>query len=125
MDSAAFVTVDDARVCVCRCDAGDPDQRPVPGAADRRRHQRQHRRQRLQQPARPLPPLMVILPQPPSVLFLPSHRKPACSSLALESGRCFLWFWGGTVRLILAFCLYRGSGRGCIDASASMIWITV
>ena len=30
--------------------AGDPDQHAVPGAADRRRHQRQHRHQRLQQP---------------------------------------------------------------------------
>uniref|UniRef100_A0A453T2L4 Uncharacterized protein n=1 Tax=Aegilops tauschii subsp. strangulata TaxID=200361 RepID=A0A453T2L4_AEGTS len=29
---------------------GDPDQHAVPGAADRRRHQRQHRHQRLQQP---------------------------------------------------------------------------
>ena len=42
-----------------RYGAGDPDQRPVPGAADRRRHQRQHRHQRLQQPPRPVPPLLV------------------------------------------------------------------
>jgi hypothetical protein len=41
--------------------AGDPDQRAVPGAADRRRHQRQHHHQRLQQPARPIPPVLVNL----------------------------------------------------------------
>ena len=41
------------------CFAGDPDQQPVPGAADRGRHQRQPHHQRLQQAQRAVPPLLV------------------------------------------------------------------
>lgn len=41
-------------------DAGDPDQQPVPGAADRGGHQRQPHHQRLQQAQRAVPPLLVI-----------------------------------------------------------------
>lgn len=40
--------------------AGHPHQRPIPGAGHSLRHQWQHHRQRLQQPGRAIPPLLVV-----------------------------------------------------------------
>jgi hypothetical protein len=53
------VFADAAGILVSIARAGDPDQQPVPGAADRCRHQRQPRHQRLQQTHRAIPPLLV------------------------------------------------------------------